>query len=115
MKDKSFAIVNIILLIIILLVIIFINPNSEKDRSEIDSLSVQNNILLNDIRIKKSIIDSIMEESLKVSVELEKKDSTIKQLKNKLNEKKKDFSNIDDDSAYVFIKRYLSEEYEPLF
>ena len=115
MKDKSFAIVNIILLIIILLVIIFINPNSEKDRSEIDSLSVQNNILLNDIRIKKSIIDSIIEESLKVSVELEKKDSTIKQLKNKLNEKKKDFSNIDDDSAYGFIKRYLSEEYEPLF
>lgn len=115
MKDKSFAIVNIFLLIAILIVIIFVNPNKEIGGREIDSLYFRNNILLDDIRIKNSIIDSIKMESSKTSLEITKKDLAIKELKNKLNAKKNNISTIDDDSAYVFIKRYLSEEYEPLF
>ena len=108
---KILNIISIILIIAFVELIIFLPT---KDTSYPD-YSSQKDSLEKEIQRRNLVIMDIVLKSDSITNQLRIKDSVIFKLKIKFNESKKVYSNIDDDSAYIFIKRYLSEEYEPLF
>ena len=107
-------ILNIIIIVLIIAFIALIIFEPTRDTSYSD-YSSQKDSLEKEIQRRNLVIMDIVLKSDSITNELKIKDSVIFKLKTKFNESKKVYNDIDDDSAYIFIKRYLSEEYEPLF
>lgn len=90
--------------------LLLVDPEKEVvyDNSKIEAYKKE-------ISEKDKSIDSLLSLNNKLDITLKMINKEKETLRKKLNEKKAFIYNNNSDSDYVFIKRYLSAEYEPLF
>ena len=102
MKDKIFY---VILLVLVVLSFYLINTNNQKSisliDSKIDSLKVENKLIINELNKMTVLYDSI-------NITLKNKKSEIKQINNYYEEKNDDILNFSPSDDYVFFTKYIS-------
>ena len=102
MKDKIFY---VILLVLVVLSFYLINTNNQKSisliDSKIDSLKVENKLIINELNKMTVLYDSI-------NITLKNKKSEIKQINNYYEEKNDDILNFSPSDDYDFFTKYVS-------
>lgn len=112
-EEKLREPIYIILIFILIVFIVYLISTDTKQETIYDDGKI---IEYQSIISKRNkSIDSLISLNVELDSMLKTISSRKETLKKNINEKKISISNANSDSDYVFIKRYLSAEYEPLF